>query len=380
VLDYLDSYSNNCKMSWLFGQKSTRSVGGDVHDTADVFASAMPPSLPVVKNTIDTLTFIASKQRIFLAKHADRVKIELVKESIGVSLQGGTWAICGFQMTQEDAIDLIRASPDSLSNLSFQYTSSSTLWGKLTSWLKFLNSKSSGISVSDDLAFALSVSESVELAGHILATTGYALSAQSPRIGRPLKRSLAFELLSSTHRGRSHSLYLVMKVESSMQNAVSGRRANTLSLASSLYVHDAMALGGMRGVAINTSGIRVDDLPEVDIDETELALVLSKKGTFVASSTSNYLLADEMVSSERVAKIALEATASLVDAANASLSRYLDSTERQMEAARAEKRAVAREEAIEEAEAAIRAEAEAEAEAREAEARKAEARAAESVF
>jgi len=172
-----------------------------------------------------------------------------------------------------------------------------------------------------------------------------------------------------------------MQVESSMQNAVSGRRANTLSLASSLYVHDAMALGGMRGVAVNTSGIRVDDLPEVDIDETELALVLSKKGTFVASSTSNYLLAYEAVSSERVAKIALEATASLVDAANASLSRYLDSTERQMEAARADKRAMAREEAIEEAEAAIRAEAEArEAEAREAEAREAEARAAESVF
>jgi len=367
-------------MSWLFGQKSTRSVGDDVNDTVDFFASPMPPSLPVVKKTIDTLTFIASKQRIFLSKHADRVKIELVKEAMDVSLQGGRWGICGFQLTQEDAIDVIRASPDSLSNLSFQYTSSSTLWARLTSWLKFSNSNSSGISVSDDLAFALSVSESIELAGHLLASTGYALSAQSPRIGRPLKRSLAFELLSSTHRGRSHSLYLVMKVESSMQNAVSGRRANTLSLASSLYVHEAMALGGMRGVAINTSGIRVDDLPEVDIDETELALVLSKKGTFVASSTSNFLLTDEMVSSERVAKIALEATASLVDAANASLSRYLDSTERQMEAARAEKRAVARAEAIEEAEAAIRAEAEAEAEAREAEAREAEARAAESVF
>jgi hypothetical protein len=192
------------------------------------------------------------------------------------------------------------------------------------------------------------VAEVVEITGHALAATAYALSAQAPKIGKPLKRSLAFELTSSRHRGTSHSMYLTLDIEHAAQRAASNRTTNTLQLDCSLYVHEPLFLGGMSGVAVNTSGTPVDDLPEAEIDTDELRSVLSRKGTFVASSTSNFVLDNsKAVDSERVAAIALAACGRLTTAANAALSCFLDSEYRRAESVRAAKRRAEREAAIE---------------------------------
>jgi hypothetical protein len=346
----------------------------------EVYSTRLPPTLPVVAQTIDTLAAMSVRQRRFLVSHADRVKLELVRERDEKTLDAGTWTLNGFNLSSEDAVDLIRASPDSLSNLSYiGHKDTQSLWTRLTTWLRLTNPKTSGISVADDLAFALSVAEVVECTGHTLAATAYALSAQSPRIGKPLRRSLAFELTSSRHRGRSHSMYLTLDITHAAQRAASERTTNTLKIDSSLYVHDSLFLGGVRGVAINVSGTPTDDLPEADIDTAELRNVLSRKGTFVASSVSDSVLDKyKSVDSERVATIAMVSCTRLANAANAALSSFLDSEYRQAEAVRMQKRRVERERAIEAAREAEEEAAAAEAEAREAEeaaAREAEAEA-----
>lgn len=289
------------------------------------------------------------KQRLFLVQHADRVKLELVRERNDKTLDVGAWVLNGFQLSSEDAVDLIRASPDSLSNLQFVgHKDTASLWTRLTTWLRLTDPKAAGLSVADDLAFALSVGEVVEVTGHTLAAAAYALSAQAPKIGTPLRRSLAFELTSSRHRGRTHSMYLVLGVTHAAQRAASDRTAKTLKLDCSLYVHTPLMLGGMSGVAVNTSGTPVDDLPEASIDTAELRSVLSRKGTFVASSVSDFVLdSSKVVDSERVAMIALTACSRLTKAANAALSSFLDSEYRTAENARKEKRLVERERAIE---------------------------------
>jgi hypothetical protein len=303
--------------------------------------------LPVVKKTIDTLTSIAVKQRLFLSRHADRVKQELVKERSGASLSVGQWKLTGFSLSAEDAVDLVRASPDSLSNLTYTgHTDSTNLWTKLTSWLKLGDAKAAGMSVEDDLSFALAVNEVVECAGHTLAGVGYALSQQTPSVGGSLERSLAFELQASKHRGHSHAMYLVLDITHAAQRSTSGTVAKTLKVDTSLYVHRPMLLGGVSGVAVNTSGVEIDDLPTADVDRRELRSVLSRKGTFVASAVSDFVLENTEVTSERIATIAMSAVTRLVTAANTALSGFLDSETRQQEVVRTEKRAVARESAI----------------------------------
>ena len=324
-----------------------RVAGGE--EIIDFFKSPLPATLPVVKTTIDSLASSAIKQRLFLASHADLVKSELVKERNAASLRTGSWTLNGFALSDEDAVDLIRASPDTLSSLRYVAHDDSTgLWAKLTSWLKFKeNRRTSGMSVVDDLGFALAVCEVVEVVGHTLAAVANAMSAQSPSIGRPLERSLAFELRSSQHRGQTHSVYLVLEVVHAAQRVATGTTTKTLKVDSTLYVHRPWLLGGLRGVAVNTSGIAVSDLPSTDVDERELRSILSKRGTFVASSVSDFVLDNDVtVTSERVATIAMASTSRLVHAANSALSSFLSSQTQRQETARVERRAEARADAI----------------------------------
>lgn len=317
-------------------------------ESLEVFQSPLPPTLPVVKKTIDALAAMATQQRVFLSGHADRVKLELVKERDEATLKPGSWVLNGFSLTDEDAVDLIRQSPDALSNLMFTaHPDTTSLWARLTSWLRMGNTSVSGMSVSDDLAFALSVTEVVEITGHTLAAVSYAVSAQTPKIGSPLERSLAFELVSSRHRGNSHSMYLCLNVEHTAQRAASQRTARTLTIASRLYVHTPQLLNGLRGVAVSTSGTHVDDLPTSDIDSGELTALLARKGTFVASTSSDFVLDDSRkMDSGRVATVALASCTRLSKAANAALSGFFDSEYKQQETARAVRRQQAREDAI----------------------------------
>jgi hypothetical protein len=329
------------------GDKQRRSSGaqpGDGFDSQnEVYQTPLPPTMPAVKKTIDTLVELAVKQRMFLSSHADKLKIELVKERIDSTLSQGAWYLNGFSLTDEDAIDLVRASPDTLSNLMYtNYKDTPSLWAKLTSWLRFgaKDSGLDGMNVADDLAFGLAVCEVVEVAGHVLAGVSYAMSAQAPSIGKPLKRNLAFELVSSAHRGRSHSMYLLMGLKHAAQRTASGRTSGTLKVDLSLYIYAPLLLGGLTGVAVNVSGTRTDDLPEVDdFDQDELNNLLAKKGTFVASAVSDFVLdASLEVSSNRASIVTLIACERLVNAANTALTSYFQDEYTRQEEARAQTR------------------------------------------
>ena len=329
----------------MFGRKKT--YGDDKNDddydaSEEVYETPLPPSMPVVKATIDTIVELAVSQRLFLSQHADKLKLELVKEREGRTLADGSWYLNGFSLTDEDAIDLVRASPDTLSNLTYtNYTDTTSIWAKLTSWLRFGSKEASrsGINVADDLAFGLAVCEVVEVAGHVLAGVSYALSNQFPRLGKPVNRKLAFELTTSAHRGRSHSMYLVADISNSAQRTASSRTSNILSANLSLYIYTPLLLKGLKGVAVNVSGRRVDDLPESDLDEAELMRVLSKKGVFVANAASNFLLDSNLeVSSERAATVTLVATERLIDSANSALTAFFQDEYLKQESIRASER------------------------------------------
>ena len=322
------------------------SFPGDGFEAEDeVFQQSLPPTMPVVRKTIDMLVKLALKQRIFLSLHADKLKLELVKERLGdgdYKLPSGGWTLNGFKLSDEDAIDVVRASPDTLSNLMYtNYKDDTSIWTKLTSWLRFGGDdrRRSGMNVSDDLAFGLAVCEGVEISGHVLAGISYAMSAQTPTVGRPLSRKLAFELISSAHRGRSHSIYLLCGIDHAAQRTASRRTSATLKVDLSLYIHTSLALGGLNGVAVNISGTTSDDLPDSDIDQTELLSMLSKRGVFVASSVSDFVLSNELeVTPERASVVTLQSCDRLLNAANTALTSFFKEEYKLQESLRREDR------------------------------------------
>ena len=349
-------------------QSAANSLPGDgFSNSEEVYETPLPPTLPVVKKTIDTLVNLAVQQRLFLSAHADKLKLELVKERLDTSLSTGSWYLNGFSLSDEDAIDLVRASPDTLSNLLYtNHKDVTSLWSKLTKWLRFgaKDSMTTGINISDDLAFGLAVAEVVEISGHVLAGVSYAMSSQAPEVGKPLRRKLAFELVSSKHRGRSHSMYLLCDLTHAAQRTASSRTSATLKVDLSLYVYTPLLLGGLTGVAVNISGSKVDDLPTTDVDQDELMAVLGKKGTFVASAVSDFMLdATLEVSSERAAAVTLVSCERVVNAANTALTTFFQDEYREQERLRMEKRRQKLEREIEEKRARQEAAAQAAAEA-----------------
>lgn len=323
-----------------WGNDNTKATTSNAPVSEEVYSTPLPPTLPVVKDTIDTLVALAVKQRLFLSSHADKLKLELVKEQLDASAAQGAWVLNGFTLTDEDAVDLVRASPDMLSNLTYMnYTDTTSIWTKLTSWLKFNANENTGVNVADDLAFGLAVCEVVEVAGHVLAGVSYAMSSQAPSVGQPLKRKLAFELVSSKHRGRSHSMYLMCDIVHAAQRTASGRTSATLRVGLSLYIYQPLLLGGLTGVAVNISGTMDDDLPSADIDSDELNSVLAKKGTFVSSAVSDFVLdATQNVTSKRAATVTLFACKRLVNASNTALTTFFKHEYEQNERERMDRR------------------------------------------
>ena len=319
-------------------------------DESEVYSASLPPTLPVVKSTIDSLVGLAAKQRIFVSLHADKLKLQLVKE-MPESAPIGEWRLNDFTLTDEDAIDFVRLSPDSLSNLTYIAYNESSVWSKLTSWLWFGNSRRgspSSLDVADDLGFALAVAEVVEVYGNILSVVSRALSTQSPRVGKSLRSEVAFELTRSRHRGDTHSMYLLATVVHAYQKAASGRYVATFKVDTSLYIYIPDFLGGVSGVAVNVSGTRADDIPNADIDAAQLRRVLARKGTFVSSAVSDFVLdSRNETTPARVAQITSTSTQKLVTSANEALSAFFDSESAEFEAsrdrARAEKARIERE-------------------------------------
>lgn len=321
--------------------------GSSATDERVYFRPSLPPSLPVVASTIQSLVSVAAKQRLFIAGHADKLKLEMEEElaasaatsalASGSAIDGleaamatppeGEWRLNGFSIDDRAVIDFVRASPDLLSNLEYFQYQKTGLLAKISKFFKFgkVREERHALNVADDLAYVLSVAEVIEINGHVLAIVSHALSSQSPKIGKPLVRELAFELSNSRHRGDQHSMYMLATVKHEQQHVASGRPANTLHVGLSLYLHKPAILGVGTGVAANVSGVDTDDVPSVDVEPGELKRVLSNKGVFCASAGSDFVLRPgSRMSSERAAKVATVAVERLVDASNDALAAFFE--------------------------------------------------------
>jgi len=319
-------YSGGSSSSGRRGSRDVAAPNDAWDESEKVYSTSLPPTLPVVKETVDSLVALAVKQRMFISSHADRVKIELVKERADPSVAIGQWHLNGFVLSDEDAVDFVRQCPDALSNLTYvPFADGTGLWSRLTSWLRFgAKDEVKALNVVDDLAFVLTVAETVEVAGHVLGAVSYAMT-QTMVKGEPFHRELAVELSSSAHRGMTHSMYLMATVVHAAHRVASGRTANTLRLDLSLYIHEPLLLGGVAGVAVNISGTRVDDVPAVDVDQYELRELLAKKGVFVASAVSDFVLnASLAISPNRAATITTVSTDKLTSSANKALVSFFD--------------------------------------------------------
>ena len=137
-------------------------------------------------------------------------------------------------------------------------------------------------------------------------------------------------------------MYLIADLLHESQRIGHARTANTLRVASSLYIYEPLVLGGVQGVGVNISGDVVRDVPTADVDSGELKNLLSSKGHFVASATSDFVLDPELaISSERAAKIACSSADKLVSNSNASLASFFENETAALEADRAERRRMA---------------------------------------
>ena len=324
------------------------------------FRATLPPSLPIVDTTVESLIKVSAKQRLFIAKHTDRLKLEQEEElaasaatsAIAAGLDTidappiappeGEWRLNGFSMSDMSVLDLVRASPDSLSNLEFMVFRKTGLLAKISKFFKFGSSKEerTALNVADDLAYVLSVAEVVEINGHVLALVSHALSSQTPELGKPLEREVAFELSNSKHRGSEHAMYLLALVRHEQQNAASNRLANTLHVGLGLYLHQPELLGVSTGVAVNVSGEDSDDLPSVDVDPGELKRILANKGVFCANASSDFVLKSNLsMTSERAARVATVAVERLVDASNDAITSFFEQESEEFALARIEERA-----------------------------------------
>jgi hypothetical protein len=285
------------------------------------------------------LTKLAVKQRLFLMDHAGKIKLELVREGPSTNEKTGAWTLNGFELQEEDVVDAIRTSPELLSNLTYSnFESSTNIWTTISSWLNFSSPDEKRLNVVEDLGYVLSVSEVVEIAGHLLGAVSYALTS-APSPGDPVRRELAYELVASRHRGNAHSMYLVADICHEAQKIGHRRSVNTIKVSSSLYIYEPLVLGGVRGVAVNVSGDDSRDLPTADVDQGELKNLMSSKGHFVASGTNDFVLDPSLsVSSERAAKIAYSSTDRLVSASNTSLASFFEGQAATLAASREERR------------------------------------------
>ena len=301
-------------------------------DDAAYFRPSLPPSMPVVRESVESLLAIMARQRLFLSTHADALKMELEEELATANAAGssqhtppaGEWRLCGFRVGDDEVLDLVRVNPDALSNLEYVEFTQTGLLAKISSFFKFgSKQKRDSLDVSSDLAYALSTGETVEIVGHVLGAVSRAMT-EDPKMGRPIRRELAFELFKSRHRGTLQSMYLLMTLDHAKQNAANNRIANTLHAGVTLYLHTPGALGANVGVAVDVSGeAATDDFPSIDMDAGELKRMFQKKAVFCASATSNFFLRpDTAVTSQRAAKIASVTTTRLVDASNAALQTF----------------------------------------------------------
>ena len=165
-------------------------------------------------------------------------------------------------------------------------------------------------------------------------------------------------------------MYLLLDLKHAAQRTASNRTSATLKVDLSLYIYVPLLLGGLTGVAVNLSGNKTDDLPTADIDQEELTSLLAKKGTFVSSAVSDFVLdAGLEVSPQRAATVTLVACERVVNAANTALTSFFKDEYERQESLRAIRRREKLEREIEEQRerelARLEAQAEAEAEAAE---------------
>lgn len=338
------------------------------------FTDTLPSTFQTTSDTVQNLTELAASQRLFLTDHANdlriregelnklRAKLEEDGPRSNASLNSGSWTLHDITLSDNDAVDVIRSSPDAMSDLQFQLFTKAPA-GFLASFRKFFSFSSQidvrESSIATEIGFSLSVAEVVEAYVSTFKTVAATL-ANPPKRSEEAFVSRLYELKSS-HRGRENSVYLLVEVELTNRTMSRDREAMALNVATELNIYSSEIFGPdlpvVSMIEDDPSGLAVSGM-----SRAELIDVFSEEATFLAKSNVDVVVDAETGSgaateSKRASKVAFHATKRLFNAANTASSQFSRKVHEQRkrdveEEWEAEKAEIAAEKAKAEAEAA----------------------------
>jgi len=322
-----------------FGQTIGLSDSNEDEEPSFFFRDSLPSTFQVTSNTVTNLVQLSASQRLFLTDHAStlrkqeaeldrlRVQIEDGSTASSASVSSGQWSLNSIELSDQDAVDLVRTSPDIMSQLQFELFEPSS-GGFLSSFKKFFSFSSTinvrESSIATELGFSLSVEEVAEAFTAVFKTTSQTLSTP-PKSGEETFVSRLYELKSS-HRGRENSTYLLVEVEMTRRTMARGRDGLALNISTELSIYDSHLFGPELKV-VSMNGNDPAGLAQSQMSRAELTDILSSDGTFLAKSNFDVVVDGESGSgastaSERSTAASFHAVKRLVKAANESTAQF----------------------------------------------------------
>jgi len=322
-----------------FGQSVGIGKQEEEDEESFFFTDTLPSTFQTTSETVQHLTELAASQRLFLTDHANdlrvrdgelkqlREKLEEDGPLASASVNSGQWSLHDVALSDIDAVDLIRSSPDVMSDLQFQMFSPAPA-GFLSSFRKFFSFSSQidvrESSIATEIGFSLSVAEVVEAYTAILKTVSATL-ANPPKLSEVAFVSRLYELKSS-HRGRNNSVYLLVEVEITNRTMSRDRDAMALNVSTEFNIYNSQLFGADLPVVSmiddDPSSLAVSGMSRVElIDE------FSQEATFLSKSNLDVVVDAETGSgasaeSKRASNVTFHATKRLVNAANTASSQF----------------------------------------------------------
>ena len=302
------------------------------------FSDTLPSMFETTSDTVQSVIELSSSQRLFLTDHTnelrtrqgelDRLRSQLMDgPHVSALVNAGKWSIYNADLTDNDAVDMIRSNPDILSDLQFQLFQPDQP-SFLSAFRKFFTFSSNidvrESSIATEVGFSLSVAEVVEIYIDTFKTIASTL-ANPPSIGEEAFVSRLYEL-KSKHRGWENSAYLLVEVRMTNRLMARDRETMALNVSTELNIYDAKIFGPDLAVV---SMVKDDPagLALSSMSRNELLDVFSEAATFLSKSNIDVVVDAETgsgasVDSKRATNVAFHATKRLVNVANISSSEF----------------------------------------------------------
>jgi len=304
------------------------------------YTDTLPSTFQTTSQTTQSIVELSATQRMFLTDHANdlrvrdgeltqlREKLEDDGPLASASVNPGQWSLHDVTLSDIDAVDVIRSSPDIMSELQFQLFSPAPA-GFLSSFRKFFSFSSQidvrESSIATEIGFSLSVAEVVEAYTAILKTVSATL-ANPPKLSEKAFVSRLYELKSS-HRGRDNSVYLLIEVELTNRTMSRGRDAMALNVATEFNIYNSQLFGAdlpvVSMIEDDPSSLAISGMSRAEL----IDVLFSEDATFLSKSNLDVVVDAEtgsgaLAGSRRATNVAFHSTKRLVNAANTASSQF----------------------------------------------------------